>query len=81
MYLTEKGERERGLLNPPQPHWGAARGRRMRRSREGFIMFGTGAGGEILGKTKEGKICYRGSEVGEMNGFGVVGINGDVMGS
>ena len=31
-------------------------------SREGFFMFGR-AGGEILGQTKEGKICYQGSEV------------------
>ena len=46
-------------------------------SREGFFMMGWGG---ILGQ-KKGKICYRGSEVGEMNGFGVVGINGDVMGS
>ena len=46
--------------------------------REGFFMFGT-AGGEILGQTKEGKICNQGG-VEEMNGFGVLGINGDVMG-
>ena len=66
-----------GAPEPTPTPLGGGEGQEQENEQGGVLHGGLGG---ILGQ-KKGKICYRGSEVGEMNGFGVVGINGDVMGS